>query len=117
MDATNHAVGGVLSQQQEDDSVHPVAYFSSVLKNNQREWAPYTQETYALVLATRHWNTYLMGNTFTIFCDHNLLVYPKTKKNPKDFFARWITELEGYNLSPANRAKKLMCYHETKIVR
>ena len=99
VDASKHAVGGVLSQRQEDDSIHPVAYYSSALKDNEKEWAPYTQEAYALVLATRHWNTYLRGNAFTIFSDHNPLVYLKTKKDPKDLLARWITELEGYNFS------------------
>ena len=99
VDASKNAVGGVLSQRQDDDSIHPVAYYSSSLKDHQKGWSPYTQEAYALVLATRHWNTYLMGNAFTIFSDHNPLVYLKTKKEPKDIFARWITELEGFNFS------------------
>jgi hypothetical protein len=99
VDASKNAVGGVLSQTQEDGLIHPVAYFSSALKDNQKEWSPYTQEAFALVLATRHWNTYLMGNEFIIFSDHNPLVYLKTKKNPKGIIARWISELEGYNFS------------------
>ena len=99
VDASKNAVGGVLSQTQENGSVHPVAYFSSALKDNQKDWSPYTQEAFALVLATRHWSTYLLGNEFTVFSDHNPLVYLKTKKNPKGIIARWISELEGYNFS------------------
>ena len=30
VDASNHAVGGVLSQVGNDDCLHPVAYFSTV---------------------------------------------------------------------------------------
>ena len=99
VDASMNSVGGVLSQRQADGEVHPVAYFSTALKDNQKDLSPYTLEAYALVLATRHWNTYLMGNPFVVFSDHNPLVYLKTKKNPKGVIARWITELEGYDFS------------------
>ena len=99
VDASKHAVGGVLSQLQDDGTIHPVAYFSSALRDTQKDWHPYTSEAYALVLATRHWHTYLMGNPFVAYSDHNPLVYLKTKKNPRGVFARWIAELEGFDFT------------------
>ena len=74
VDASKTAVGGELSQIQEDGRVHPIAYFSNSLKETQRDWAPYTQEAFALVVATQHWDTYLRGNRFILHSDHNPLV-------------------------------------------
>ena len=82
VDASN-AVGGVLSQKQIDDSIHPIAYFSTSLHNAQHNWSPYSQETYALIVAIRHWEIYLTGNRFTVYSDHNTFVYLHKKKNPE----------------------------------
>ena len=97
VDASKTAVGGELSQVQEDGMVHPVAYFSNSLKEAQRGWAPYTQEAFALVIATRHWDTYLRGNKFVFNSDHNPLVHLRKKKDPKGMIGRWISELESFN--------------------
>ena len=97
VDASKTAVGGELSQIQEDGRVHPIAYFSNSLKETQRDWAPYTQEAFALVVATQHWDTYLRGNRFILHSDHNPLVYLRRKKNPKGMIARWISELESFD--------------------
>ena len=96
VDASNVAVGGELSQMQEDGLIHPVAYFSNALKETQRNWSPYTQEAFALVIATRHWDTYLRGTPFIFHSDHNPLVQLRKKKNPKGMIGRWITELESF---------------------
>ena len=99
VDASKNAVGGVLSQYQGDQSIHPVAYYSTSLTEAQKNWSPYTLEAYAIVMAVRHWDTYLAGSKFTIFSDHNPLVSLQKKKNPKGKLARWISELEGYNFT------------------
>ena len=97
--ASKYAVGVVLSQKQSDSSIHPIAYFSTSLTKTQQNWSPYSQEAYALVMAVRHWDTYLTGNHFVVNSDHNPLVYLQKKKNPKGKIARWICELEGYDLT------------------
>ena len=51
-DAGQYSVGGVLSQRKEDGYVHPIAYFSRSLSAIEQKWSTYTQEAYALVLAT-----------------------------------------------------------------
>ena len=64
VDASNHAVGGILSQKGSDDQLHPVAYFSTALRKAQKNWSATNKEAFALVLAVRHWNVYLAGSTF-----------------------------------------------------
>ena len=71
VDASNTAVGGELSQLQNDGKIHPVAYFSNSLKETQWNWEPYIQEALALVIATRHWDMCLRGNRFIFQSDYN----------------------------------------------
>ena len=71
VDASDVAVGGVLSHYQNDNQLHPVAYFSTALTDSQKKWSTYNKETFALVMATRHWYVYLIGSRFIVRSDHN----------------------------------------------
>ena len=75
VDASNYAVGGVLSQVGGDSQLHPVAYFSTALQSSQKKWSTTTKEAFALVCAVRHWRVYLEGTQFIINSDHNPLVF------------------------------------------
>ena len=86
--------GGVLLQEADDGFEHPVAFFSNSLKREQRNWSAYTKEAYTIVLATRHWKTYLIGSKFMIRSDHNPLTTMRKTKDPRGKFPRWLTELE-----------------------
>ena len=99
VDASNHAVGGVLSQVGNDDSLHPVAYFSTALQPSQKNWSATTKEAFALVFAVRHWHVYLAGTTFTLNSDHNPLTHLREQKDPRGKFARWLAELEEFDYS------------------
>ena len=54
VDASNHAIGGVLSQVGNDQFLHPVAYFSTALQSSQKNWSATSKEAFALVCAVRH---------------------------------------------------------------
>ena len=97
MDASNHAIGGVLSQKAYDnDEIHLVASIPSALKGSQKNWSAHSKEAYAIVMAIRHWYVYLAGTEFSIKPDHDPLVKLRNMKDPRGKFARWITELEDY---------------------
>ena len=97
VDASDYAIGGVLSQMGGDEMLHPVAYMSIALKPSQQNWCPHSKEAYALLLATRNWHVYLAGQQFVLNSDHNPLVHLREKKDPRGKFANWLTELEEYN--------------------
>ena len=99
VDASNHAVGGVLSQVGNDDCLHPVAYFSTALQPSQKNWSATTKEAFALVSAVRHWQVYLAGTTFVLNSDHNPLTHLREQKDPRGKFARWLAELEEFDYS------------------
>eukprot|EP00794_Sanderia_malayensis_P008438 gene8438-9339_t len=57
VDASDTAVGGVISQQQpQDGTTHPVAFFSVTLNSSQQRWSTHSKEAYALLLAVRTWH-------------------------------------------------------------
>ena len=99
VDASKHAVGGVLSQVGNDNCLHPVAYFSTALQPSQKNWSATTKEAFALVCAARHWHVYLAGTTFTLNSDHNPLTHLREQKDPRGKFARWLAELEEFGYS------------------
>ena len=91
VDASDYAVGGVLSQFGTDKKLHPVAYFSTALQQAQHKWSATTKEAFALLLAVRHWHVYLAGTKFVINSDHNPLVHIRDqKKDDHGKFARWL---------------------------
>jgi len=48
-DAFGYAIGGVLSQQQEDSSWRPIAYLSQAMKETERNYEIYDQELLAIM--------------------------------------------------------------------
>ena len=99
VDASNHAVGGVLSQVFDDGKLHPVAYYSTALQASQKQWSATTKEAFALILAIRHWHVYLAGTSFVLNSDHNPLTHLHSQKDPHGKFGRWVSELEELNYS------------------
>ena len=95
-DASKSSIGGVLSQQKDDGNIHPIAYFSLALSPTEQNWSTYSQEAYALVMATRQWYVFLAGHKFVLKTDHNPLVHLRSKKDPRGKFARWLSELEEF---------------------
>lgn len=98
-DASQSAVGGVLSQADDNEVIHVVAYFSKALSPSQRKWSTTEKECFALIQATRKWEVYLRANPFTLYTDHNPLVWLRKQKDPRGKFARWTVELEQFEYS------------------
>lgn len=96
VDASNLAVGGVLSQIDDNGDSHPIAFFSTALVQSQKNWAATTKEAYALIAAIRHWHVYLAGSKFVINSDHNPLTRLRNTHDPRGKISRWISELEEY---------------------
>ena len=79
VDASSFAIGATLSQQDELQRWHPVAYFSETLSEAERNYDIYDQELLAIVKSLRHWQTYLTGapHQIVIHTDHANLLYWK----------------------------------------
>jgi hypothetical protein len=62
-DASDAALGGILSQQQPDTSLwHPIAYFSKQFKGAETNYSTPDKELMAIVECFKHWRHYLEGS-------------------------------------------------------
>jgi len=77
-DASGYAIGGVLSQQQEDNSWKPITYLSRAINETGRNYKIYNQELLVIMKGLKQWQQYLIGsNQFKIWTDHENLGYFK----------------------------------------
>ena len=102
-DASDKAIGAVLSQVQ-DGKERVVAYGSFVLSTAQRNYCVTRRELLAIVVFTKHFRHYLLGNKFKVRTDHNSLIWLMRFKNIEGQLARWIEELQNYDMELLYRA-------------
>ena len=80
-DASDFAVGAVLSQLDPNDNLwHPVAFHSKSLDVHERNYEIYDKELLAIIRALEEYRHYLEGHPekFEIWSDHQNLTYFKT---------------------------------------
>ena len=102
-DASDKAIGAVLSQVQ-DGKERVVAYVSFVLSMAQRNYCVTRRELLAIVVFTKHFRHYLLGNKCKVRTDHNSLIWLMRFKNIEGQLARWIEELQNYDMELLYRA-------------
>jgi len=80
--ASGYAIGGVLSQLQEDNSWRPIAYLSRAMNETKRNYEIYDQELLAIMEGLKQWRQYLIeSDQFEIWTDHkNLGCFKKLQK-------------------------------------
>ena len=97
-DASNFAVGAVLSQVQVNDEGQEeervIAYFSKTLNQSEQRYCARRRELLAIIKAVKHFDVYLRGPEFTIRTDHASLQYISSISNIADQMFRWILHLE-----------------------
>ena len=102
-DASDKAIGGVLSQVQ-NGVERVVGYGSHVLSAAQRNYCVTRKELLAVVTFTRTYRHYLLGNRFSVRTDHGSLVWLMNFKNIEGQLARWLEELQEYDMEVLHRA-------------
>ena len=104
-DASDFAIGGVLSQIQ-DGKERVVSYGSYSLTPEQKKYCTTRKELLAVVRFTRQFRHYLLGKRFEVRTDHSSLTWLLRFKDPQGQIARWIEELSQYNMKVNHRAGK-----------
>ena len=82
-DASNFAIGVVLSQRNENNELHPVCFFSRSLTKSEKNYPIYDKELLAVISAFKEWRHYLerAKHQFTVFTDHKNLTFPPLLQN------------------------------------
>ena len=104
-DASNVAVGGVLSQRQ-NGTLRPIAFASKRLIAAQRKYCTTRKELLAVVTFTRQFRHYVLGRRFLIRTDHSSLAWLMRFKDIEGQLARWLEELAQYDMQIIHRKGK-----------
>ena len=101
-DASDWALGGVLSQVQ-DGVERVVGYHSVALDKAQRKYCTTRKELLAVVRMVHHWKHYLLGRFFTIRSDHASLMWLLKFKDMDGQLARWMEALAVFHYVVVHR--------------
>lgn len=83
-DASNYALGAVLSQIQ-NNTEKPIAFGSRTLSNTEENYSTTEKEALAIMWAVEKYRPYLFGNKFVLVTDHKPVTFIKSsvKKTQK----------------------------------
>ena len=106
-DASDVALGGILSQIQEQDGTHierVLAYGSRTLSAQEMNYCVTRRELLAIVHHLRMWKCYLLGRHFKVRTDHSSLKYLHKFREPEGQLARWLDFLQTFDFEIIHRA-------------
>ena len=81
-DASNFAIGAILSQSNNDGILHPIAFYSRKFTPPEINYPIYDKELSAIISAFEEWRPYLAGaqHRVQVVTDHKNLVYFTTTR-------------------------------------
>ena len=103
MDASDRGVGAVLSQCDDLDEEHPIAYFSRKLLPREQYYSTVEKECLAIKLSIEAFKVYLLGKPFKIQTDHHSLVWLDQMKEKNARLTRWSLSLQPYDFTVVHR--------------
>ncbi len=104
-DASDHAVGAVLSQEQSGQE-RVIAYMSKAMTSCERIYCVTRKELLAVVAALRSFHSYLYGQKVLLRTDNAAVSWMRNLKRPTGQVARWLQELGTYDLDVVHRPGK-----------
>ena len=101
VDMSDFAMGGILSQQQSDETWRLVAFILKSFNNAKWNYKMYDKEMLAIMHAFYEWSHYLKGATIPteVLTDHQNLTYFRKPQNLNRRQARWVMDLQDNNWS------------------
>jgi len=96
-DASNYAIGAVLSQS-DDGKDRPIAYISRSLNKTEESYAVNEKEMLAIVWALDNLRSYFYGAaSIKVYTDHQPLTFSLGNRNYNAKLKRWKARIEEYN--------------------
>ena len=97
-DTSGHAIGGVLSQEQ-DGKWRPIAFLSRTMQAAEQNYEIYDKELLAIVEALAKWRQYLLDvvEPFEVWTDHENLKYFREPHKLNRWQVQWYLKLQDYD--------------------
>lgn len=105
-DASNYAIGAVLSQGPKGQE-RPIAYASRTLNKSETNYNTTEKELLAVLFGCKTFRPYLYGRKFYIFTDHRPLTWLMNHKDPGSKLQRWRLKLSEYEYEIGYQKGKL----------
>ena len=107
-DASDYAIGTVLSQMGEDNLLHPIAFDSRKMLPAELNYEIHDKELLAIVWAFQRWRSLLLSTSsqIQVLTDHNALEYFMSSKVLTRRQARWAELLAEYDFNIKYRPGK-----------
>ncbi|KAJ1127696.1 hypothetical protein NDU88_006089 [Pleurodeles waltl] len=102
-DASEHGIGAVLSQLNEEGLDQPVALISRRLLPRERRWSAIEREVFAVVWALKKLRPYLFGAHFRVQTDHRPLRWLMQMRGENPKLLRWSISLQGIDFTVEHR--------------
>jgi hypothetical protein len=107
-DASDFALGGILSQKDVNDVLRPVAFYSRKLTPPEINYPVHDKELLAIVCCFYQWRSFLVGSAspVTVYTDHRNLVHFTTAKKLNRRQVRWSLFLADFDFQIVYRPGK-----------
>ena len=93
VDASDSAIGLVLSQTNDSNHEYVIAYGGRNLSTAEQKYSAKEREALAVVHGIRAFRPYLYGRHFTVHTDHNALRWLMNIKDPEGRLARVVLSI------------------------
>jgi len=108
-DASKIALGAILSQKDDNNKEHPIAYDSKVLTKYESNYDTTRLEASAIIWAVKKFRPYLHGRKFKIITDHNALIWllNSDRSNVNSKYVRWRLFLQEFDYEIIHRKGRI----------
>lgn len=96
-DASDHAIGGILSQKNIHGTEFVINFFSKKMDKAQLNYSVTDKELLAAVKSIEHFRHYLLGRKFTLRTDHMAIKYLWETQNLQSRLMRWSLLLQEFD--------------------
>lgn len=99
VDASQVAVGGTLTQEDDEGRTRVISYTSKKMTPAEQNYTTNDRELLALVHGLQRFRCYLEGSTFSVITDNQVVSHFFSKSNLSRREARWLELLADFNIS------------------
>ena len=107
VDASNVAIGSVLSQKNSKGHDRPIYFASRQLSAAERNYSVTEREGLGMIFSVQRYRHYLLGYKFTFHIDHDALKYMINKPQLSGRIARWVLLLQEFDFTINVRPGKI----------